>query len=79
VARRLTTAQAIIQFLKAQQVSRDSRNQSPLSQGEGIGVLNSMLGPKDVIVCAAGSPPRDLHQLWRTRDPKGYHLEYAYS
>jgi 3D-(3,5/4)-trihydroxycyclohexane-1,2-dione acylhydrolase (decyclizing) len=38
-----------------------------------------MLGPKDVIVCAAGSPPRDLHKLWRTRDPKGYYLEYAYS
>src|SRR5207244_5217906 len=21
----------------------------------------------------------DLHRLWRTRDPKGYHLEYGYS
>ncbi len=51
----------------------------PLSQGEVIGVLNSMLGPKDVIVCAAGSLPGDLHKLWRTRDPKGYHLEYGYS
>jgi 3D-(3,5/4)-trihydroxycyclohexane-1,2-dione acylhydrolase (decyclizing) len=51
----------------------------PLSQGEVIGVLNSMLGPKDVLVCAAGSLPGDLHKLWRTRDPKGYHLEYGYS
>jgi 3D-(3,5/4)-trihydroxycyclohexane-1,2-dione acylhydrolase (decyclizing) len=51
----------------------------PLSQGEVIGVLNSMLGPKDVIVCAAGSLPGDLHKLWRTRNPKGYHLEYGYS
>jgi 3D-(3,5/4)-trihydroxycyclohexane-1,2-dione acylhydrolase (decyclizing) len=23
--------------------------------------------------------PGDLHKLWRTRDPKGYHLEYGYS
>ena len=32
-----------------------------------------------VIVCAAGSLPGDLHKLWRTRDSKGYHLEYGYS
>jgi 3D-(3,5/4)-trihydroxycyclohexane-1,2-dione acylhydrolase (decyclizing) len=51
----------------------------PLSQGEVIGVLNSTLGPKDVIVCAAGSLPGDLHKLWRTRDPKAYHMEYGYS
>ena len=35
--------------------------------------------PQDVVVCAAGSLPGDLHKLWRTRDPKGYHLEYGYS
>ena len=51
----------------------------PLSQGEVIGLLNSTLGPKDVIVCAAGSLPGDLHKLWRARDPKSYHLEYGYS
>jgi 3D-(3,5/4)-trihydroxycyclohexane-1,2-dione acylhydrolase (decyclizing) len=32
-----------------------------------------------VVVCAAGSLPGDLHKLWRTRDPNGYHLEYGYS
>ncbi len=35
--------------------------------------------PRDVVVCAAGSMPGDLHKLWRTRDPKGYHVEYGYS
>ncbi|HEY8548434.1 MAG TPA: thiamine pyrophosphate-binding protein, partial [Vicinamibacterales bacterium] len=44
----------------------------PLSQGEVIGVLNEMTGPRDVIVNAAGSLPGDLHKLWRTRDPKQY-------
>jgi 3D-(3,5/4)-trihydroxycyclohexane-1,2-dione acylhydrolase (decyclizing) len=51
----------------------------PLSQGEVVGLLNRTLGAKDVIVCAAGSLPGDLHKLWRTRDPKGYHMEYGYS
>jgi 3D-(3,5/4)-trihydroxycyclohexane-1,2-dione acylhydrolase (decyclizing) len=51
----------------------------PISQGEVIGVLNEFLGARDVIVCAAGSLPGDLHKLWRTHDPKGYHLEYGYS
>jgi len=50
-----------------------------ISQGEVIGVVNDVVRPEDVVVCAAGSLPGDLHKLWRTRDPKGYHLEYGYS
>jgi 3D-(3,5/4)-trihydroxycyclohexane-1,2-dione acylhydrolase (decyclizing) len=49
------------------------------SQGEVVGAVNDAAGPRDVVVCAAGSLPGDLHKLWRTRDPKGYHLEYGYS
>jgi 3D-(3,5/4)-trihydroxycyclohexane-1,2-dione acylhydrolase (decyclizing) len=55
------------------------RHGPPLSQGEVIGLLNNTLGPRDVIVCAAGSLPGDLHKLWRTHDPKNYHMEYGYS
>jgi len=51
----------------------------PISQGEVIGVVNEISAPRDVVVCAAGSLPGDLHKLWRTRDPKGYHVEYGYS
>jgi 3D-(3,5/4)-trihydroxycyclohexane-1,2-dione acylhydrolase (decyclizing) len=50
-----------------------------LSQGEVIGAVNSFSDDRDVVLCAAGSLPGDLHKLWRTRDPKGYHLEYGYS
>ncbi len=50
-----------------------------ISQGEVIGVVNMLSRPQDVLLCAAGSLPGDLHKLWRTRDPKGYHLEYGYS
>ncbi|MFZ0738114.1 MAG: 3D-(3,5/4)-trihydroxycyclohexane-1,2-dione acylhydrolase (decyclizing) [Candidatus Acidiferrales bacterium] len=51
----------------------------PVSQSEAIGVVNSVSEARDVVVCAAGSLPGDLHKLWRVRDPKGYHLEYGYS
>jgi 3D-(3,5/4)-trihydroxycyclohexane-1,2-dione acylhydrolase (decyclizing) len=50
-----------------------------LSQNTVIGLVNSISDPRDVVVCAAGSMPGDLHKLWRTRDPKGYHVEYGYS
>lgn len=50
-----------------------------ISQGEVIGVVNTLSRPQDVMVCAAGSLPGDLHKLWRTRDLKGYHMEYGYS
>ena len=49
------------------------------AQSEVIGVVNEVSGPRDVVVCAAGSLPGDLHKLWRTRDPKGYHVEYGFS
>ena len=51
----------------------------PISQSEVIGAVNGASEPTDVVLCAAGSLPGDLHKLWRTRDPKGYHLEYGYS
>jgi len=50
-----------------------------LSQGEVIGAVNQASDDRDVMVAAAGSLPGDLHKLWRTRDPKQYHLEYGYS
>jgi 3D-(3,5/4)-trihydroxycyclohexane-1,2-dione acylhydrolase (decyclizing) len=49
------------------------------AQSEVIGAVNTFSGPSDVVVCAAGAMPGDLHKLWRTRDPKGYHVEYGYS
>ncbi len=55
------------------------RTGPPLSQAEVIGVLDSLLGPRGVIVNAAGSLPGDLHKLWRCRDRKAYHMEYGYS
>jgi len=49
------------------------------AQSEVIGAVNEASAPADVVICAAGAMPGDLHKLWRTRDPKGYHVEYGYS
>lgn len=33
----------------------------------------------DVVVCAAGTLPAELHKLWRSALPGNYHVEYGYS
>ncbi len=50
-----------------------------LTQGEVLGCVNELSDPRDVVLCAAGSMPGDLHKLWRVRDRRGYHVEYGYS
>ena len=40
------------------------------SQAEVIGAVNAAAGERDVVVCAAGSMPGDLHKLWRTTRPR---------
>ena len=55
------------------------KNDTPAFQGEVIGAVNSFSDAKDIMVCAAGSLPGDLHKLWRTKNSKGFHLEYGYS
>ena len=76
-------ANAIAQWKERWEAETDRifglRHGPPVSQGEVIGAVNDVSRPEDVVVCAAGSLPGDLHKLWRTRQPKGYHLEYGYS
>ncbi|MFI1196365.1 3D-(3,5/4)-trihydroxycyclohexane-1,2-dione acylhydrolase (decyclizing) [Micromonospora sp. NPDC020750] len=51
----------------------------PLTQSQLIGAVNDAAHPADVVVCAAGSMPGDLHKLWRPASPRQYHVEYGYS
>ncbi len=55
------------------------RKAPPITQGEVIQVVNNFMLPSDIMVCAAGSLPGDMHKLWRRCQPGGYHLEYGYS
>jgi 3D-(3,5/4)-trihydroxycyclohexane-1,2-dione acylhydrolase (decyclizing) len=73
-----------IQKLRAQWETEVDRiytptKEPPIAQGEVIGIVNNFLEASDIVVCAAGSLPGDLHKLWRTQQPGGYHMEYGYS
>ena len=42
-----------------------------LSQGEVIGMVNTLSGADDTVLSAAGSMPGDLHKLWAHAQPQG--------
>ena len=51
-------------------------------EGDVIGAVQRSAADsttRDIVVCAAGSLPGELHKLWRTATPGGYHVEYGYS
>jgi len=50
--------------------------------GEVIGTVRDSVensDVRDVVVCAAGTLPAELHKLWRATRPGNYHVEYGYS
>jgi 3D-(3,5/4)-trihydroxycyclohexane-1,2-dione acylhydrolase (decyclizing) len=49
------------------------------SDAQVIGAVSRAAERDAVVVCAAGGLPGELHKLWRTRAPGGYHVEYGYS
>jgi 3D-(3,5/4)-trihydroxycyclohexane-1,2-dione acylhydrolase (decyclizing) len=44
-----------------------------------IGAVQRASKAADIIVCAAGGLPGELHKHWLAERPGGYHLEYGYS
>ncbi len=55
------------------------RSQDKPSDAQVIGAVQRAADENAVVVCAAGGLPGELHKLWRTAKPGGYHLEYGYS
>lgn len=49
------------------------------SDAQVLGAVKRTGQASDIIVCAAGGLPGELHKLWRTEQPNGYHLEYGFS
>jgi 3D-(3,5/4)-trihydroxycyclohexane-1,2-dione acylhydrolase (decyclizing) len=49
------------------------------SDAQVIGAVGRTAQPSDIVVCAAGGLPGELHKLWDAGEPGGYHLEYGYS
>jgi 3D-(3,5/4)-trihydroxycyclohexane-1,2-dione acylhydrolase (decyclizing) len=49
------------------------------SDAEVLGALMRAGDKTDIVVCASGGLPGELHKLWRPGAPLGYHVEYGYS
>jgi 3D-(3,5/4)-trihydroxycyclohexane-1,2-dione acylhydrolase (decyclizing) len=49
------------------------------SDAQVIGAVQRQSQGRDVLVCAAGGLPGELHKHWQPGAPGGYHLEYGYS
>ncbi len=48
-------------------------------QTTALGLFNDYVEDSDIVVCASGSLPGDLHRLWRSKGIKTYHMEYGFS
>jgi 3D-(3,5/4)-trihydroxycyclohexane-1,2-dione acylhydrolase (decyclizing) len=49
------------------------------SDAQVLGAVNRAAAAQDVVVCAAGGLPGELHKLWRCQEAGTYHVEYGYS
>jgi 3D-(3,5/4)-trihydroxycyclohexane-1,2-dione acylhydrolase (decyclizing) len=49
------------------------------SDAQVVGMVQRWSQPTDVVVCAAGGLPGELHKLWQAQRPGGYHMEYGFS
>ena len=50
-----------------------------ISQAQVIGIVNDYMQAGDTLVCAAGTPPGDLHQLFEATAGRILHLEFGNS
>ncbi len=58
--------------------SSNSENILP-TDAQVLGEVKRHGAASDIILCAAGSLPGELHKLWRTEQVGGYHAEYGFS
>ena len=70
--RRLSQWNAVVERVTSRQSGRPT-------DAQVIGAVQRVAGPDTVVVGAAGGLPGELHKLWRTDRPGGYHVEYGYS
>ena len=49
------------------------------SDAQVLGALQRVGQASDVVVCAAGGLPGELHKHWQAGMPLGYHVEYGFS
>ena len=66
-------------WLKTAARYTDASNAELPSDAQVIGAVQRVGKPSDIVVCAAGGLPGELHKLWQAGAPGGYHMEYGYS
>ncbi|QEN91101.1 3D-(3,5/4)-trihydroxycyclohexane-1,2-dione acylhydrolase (decyclizing) [Labrys sp. KNU-23] len=66
-------------WLKTAARYTDASNAELPSDAQVIGAVQRVGKPTDIVVCAAGGLPGELHKLWQAGAPGGYHMEYGYS
>lgn len=52
---------------------------APLQYAHAIGAVDRAADADSIVLCAAGTLPGELHKMWRTETPGGYHMEYGFS
>jgi 3D-(3,5/4)-trihydroxycyclohexane-1,2-dione acylhydrolase (decyclizing) len=62
----------------AAKVTATSNVERP-TDAQVIGAVQRAGLASDIVVCAAGGLPGELHKLWNASQSGGYHLEYGYS
>ncbi|GMQ95768.1 MAG: 3D-(3,5/4)-trihydroxycyclohexane-1,2-dione acylhydrolase (decyclizing) [Gammaproteobacteria bacterium] len=76
----ITTAREAMKAWNADVDGATAASNAPLpSDAQVLGAVNRASKAEDVVVCAAGGLPGELHKLWRTARAGGYHSEYGYS
>ncbi len=67
------------EWLEIAERYRAATNTPTPTDAQVLGALQRAGAPDDVVVCAAGGLPGELHKLWHAGAPLGYHVEYGYS
>ena len=71
--------QAKVEWMQVAARYTASTNLELPSDAQVLGALQRAGAASDIVVCAAGGLPGELHKLWRSGAPLGYHVEYGYS
>ena len=76
---RVKAQQGKSEWLAAAAKATAPTNAALPSDAQVIGAAQRAGRSSDVVVCAAGGLPGELHKLWNAAQPGGYHMEYGYS
>ena len=72
-------AEAKADWMKVAARYTASTNLELPSDAQVLGALQRVGEASDIVVCAAGGLPGELHKHWQAGAPLGYHAEYGYS